>query len=337
MTTREQYLNTALSKVGTGENPPGSNCQPFSKALGRPCEAWCADFVVATGREAGLRIGNESAYTPSLYNSFVAAGKAVTNLASGLEPGDIIFFDFVSPFNTRGIQHVGIFHSYAQAGYINTVEGNTSSGDSGSQDNGDGVYRRVRPLKYIVGAGRPNWVAAPPPPPGVHPEYDPPLAISVVSGVSAANGTGGWLLGPDGGVFTFGGAQFFGSPVGQDYWAGRHAKLIEAKDNGGYRIVSQENPPGTGYDYPGGGNIIASGPAFDPPVQLRIVADLGAPTGGVWILLEDGAIWTLGNAQYKGGTNGKDYFAGRKAARLEPSGDGYVIVATSGEKYGPVF
>jgi hypothetical protein len=38
-------LAAATSHVGVNESPPNSNCQPFSTALHRPCEAWCADFL----------------------------------------------------------------------------------------------------------------------------------------------------------------------------------------------------------------------------------------------------------------------------------------------------
>lgn len=77
-------------------------------------------------------------------------------------------------------------------------------------------------------------------------------------------------------------------------------------------------------------------PMFSPPLQ--IVAALDAPTGGTWMLGKDGAVYAFGGAQYHGGANGKDYFAGRTAAKLiHAPGDRYSIVATSGEAYGPGF
>lgn len=75
-------------------------------------------------------------------------------------------------------------------------------------------------------------------------------------------------------------------------------------------------------------------PMFDP--ALKIVAALDAPAGGVWLLAPDGAIYAFAGAQYKGGMNTAEmapHFAGRTAARLEPNGAGYTIVATSGERY----
>jgi hypothetical protein len=76
-------------------------------------------------------------------------------------------------------------------------------------------------------------------------------------------------------------------------------------------------------------------PMFDPPLQ--IVAALDCPTGGTWCLAPDGAIYAFGGAPYLGGCNGKAYFAGRTAARLNLVNGAYQIVATSGEVYGPGF
>lgn len=84
-------------------------------------------------------------------------------------------------------------------------------------------------------------------------------------------------------------------------------------------------------------------PMFDPPIALRpIVAALACRIGGAWLLGDDGSVYAFGGAPYHGGCNGKGYFAGRTPAMLEPADrddgtPGYRVVATSGEKYGPVF
>jgi hypothetical protein len=78
-------------------------------------------------------------------------------------------------------------------------------------------------------------------------------------------------------------------------------------------------------------------PMFQPAVP--VVDALATPKGdGAWLLSADGAIFTTGAAPYLGGMNTEEmrpHFAGRTAARLEREGDGYRIVATSGEKYVP--
>lgn len=78
-------------------------------------------------------------------------------------------------------------------------------------------------------------------------------------------------------------------------------------------------------------------PMYTPALALEpIVAELPCPTGGVWLLAASGAVYAFGGAPFRGGANGKDYFRGRKAARLQLHADGlYEIVATSDEKYAP--
>ena len=88
---------------------------------------------------------------------------------------------------------------------------------------------------------------------------------------------------------------------------------------------------------------------YDPPLQIR--SYLARPAGGSWGLMPDGGIAGMG-APYRGGVNGKDYFAGMTADHLEfpttaqeradaalkgwGSQDCYVVVSTSGRRYGPV-
>lgn len=82
-------------------------------------------------------------------------------------------------------------------------------------------------------------------------------------------------------------------------------------------------------------------PMYVPPLILRpIVASLACPTGGAWLLGDDGSVYAFGGAPFEGGANGKAYFVGRSAARLELptaaevwAGNHYAVIATSGERY----
>lgn len=157
MATAQELIDAATREIGTTERPAGSNRQPYAAAAGHANGyAWCASFVVAMARSVGLKLPSESAYTPTMANGFKAAGRWYGRYSGA--PGDIAFFDF--PDRTMRIQHVGIVVSVI-GDYVTCVEGNTSSGSSGSQDNGGGVFRRVRPLSHVVGFGRPDFVAAP--------------------------------------------------------------------------------------------------------------------------------------------------------------------------------
>lgn len=151
MATVEQFLATARKYLGTTEMPPGSNQNPFSTRLGRPNEPWCADMIVAVARETGVQLPSESAYTPTMADAFRRAGRFVHDP----QPGDIGFVDFPGD-NTHGVQHVWIVEEPLPPNE-RTIEGNTSSGITGSQDNGGVVAERLRPMAWVVGYGRPAF------------------------------------------------------------------------------------------------------------------------------------------------------------------------------------
>ena len=93
------------------------------------------------------------------------------------QPGDIIFFDWEQ---NNDPDHVGIVvgSNNPKAGTIQTVEGNTSSGQGGSQSYGDGVFVRTRFYKNIVGVARPYPTVKPAatPAPAVAPAVAPVAA-----------------------------------------------------------------------------------------------------------------------------------------------------------------
>ena len=70
------------------------------------------------------------------------------------QAGDIVFFQFDSDAEP---DHVGIvkWHNTALK-YLQVYEGNTSSGKSGSQSNGDGFYLKKRDYKTIMAVARPK-------------------------------------------------------------------------------------------------------------------------------------------------------------------------------------
>lgn len=209
MSTASDVLRVAAAEIGTTENPAGSNRNKYSLALGRPAEPWCADFVVWTTRQAGLRLPSEHSYTPYMATGFKQVG-AWHDGTAGARPGDVVFFNFGSGI----IRHVGIVESARADGSLVTIEGNTSSGTAGSQDNGGGVFRRTRPANYVVGYGRPAYKeatvpdSAPPPPPD-YAVNGAPIGLSAVFD-SAGNVKGYYIICADGGVFTFGSVPYLG-------------------------------------------------------------------------------------------------------------------------------
>lgn len=89
------------------------------------------------------------AYVPSHVNFFKNQGRYYARGSHTPAKGDVIFF--------RDACHIGLVE-YSYGGYVHTIEGNTSGG-SGLESNGGGVFRKVYPLSssYIMGYGVPCY------------------------------------------------------------------------------------------------------------------------------------------------------------------------------------
>lgn len=107
------------------------------------------------------------------YNTDYRASKGGRIPKSFGTAGDIAVFDW--NLRTLSTNHVGIIEKRLRSGNFQTIEFNTSPGDSGSQSSGGGVYRRVRrpdQIRYIL---RPQWN-----------EYKPSVKSSGVAAKAAA-------------------------------------------------------------------------------------------------------------------------------------------------------
>lgn len=148
MATVDRVLKIAVGELGTKESPTDSNVCKYSRWYPM-VGPWCAMYVSWVLDKAGIE-GYKHAYTPAGAELFKSQGRWTQNP----RPGDVAYFDF--PDSLPRIQHVG-FVEKAGGGVISTIEGNTSGGAAGSQDNGGGVFRRERARSLIVGFGRPPY------------------------------------------------------------------------------------------------------------------------------------------------------------------------------------
>ena len=119
----QKLLAEARQHLGFHEGVGNRN--PFSKALGRPPEAWCADFVSYCAKKAGLHVNTASAQ--GVANAIQAQGgwKGRHNP----QPGDAVTFRWDGSHGWA--DHVGMVEKVFKRGgqtYIQTIEGN--SGDS---------------------------------------------------------------------------------------------------------------------------------------------------------------------------------------------------------------
>lgn len=114
---------------------------------------YCAMFVSYVFNKAGaVCAGLPEAYCPYILNKARSAGKVLADKTKA-QPGDVILFDW----GGDGVcDHVGIVEKNCGS-YVQTIEGNTSSGSSGSQSNGGGVYRRTRAWSTVRAVVRPSY------------------------------------------------------------------------------------------------------------------------------------------------------------------------------------
>jgi hypothetical protein len=154
----QEVLRIAQAEVGYEEGP--NNRNKYGAAYGVDNTLWCMQFVwwVFWETGAGHLIHPKTAFTPTAADWHRDRGQ----WHSTPQVGDLVFFNWPKDRVDR-IQHVEIVIEVRPDSII-TIGGNTGSGPAGSQDDGDGVWRRERPLDgSVVGFGRPAYAGRRPP------------------------------------------------------------------------------------------------------------------------------------------------------------------------------
>lgn len=152
MATVKSLLDIARKEIGYKESPPNSNMTKYGKWMGLNGYAWCLSFLQWICNEADVHLPVKTGSCTVLMNAAKQADMWVT---SNFKPGDIAIFDFSGKQKTAS--HCGIVEEILPDFGVVTIEGNTSSTDAGSQDNGGTVCRKRRKLKYIIGVVRPQY------------------------------------------------------------------------------------------------------------------------------------------------------------------------------------
>ena len=165
-----------------------------------------------------------------------------------------------------------------------------------------------------------------------------PLNQPIVGMAATPSGDGYWLVARDGGIFTFGDAEFFGSagaagvsdvvgmartPSGRGYWiatrSGRVFAFGEAPHRGDGRagvVAVLRSPTGLAYTlvYGDGG----------------VVAAAGRTAGGAWTVTADGRVSAVGGAPHHGDLTGTPLNQPIVGIAGAPGGNGYWLVARDG-------
>lgn len=152
MATVKQLLDIARNEIGYKESPPNSNLTKYGKWIGLNGQAWCMSYIQWCCNCANVHLPVKTGSCTTLMNAAKQAGMWVT---SNFQPGDIAIFDFSG--KQKIAKHCGIVEDIIPDFGVITIEGNTSSNDVGSQDNGGMVCRKQRRSQYIIGVVRPRF------------------------------------------------------------------------------------------------------------------------------------------------------------------------------------
>lgn len=159
----QKVIETAKSQLGITEYPPGSNhvlynTEYYGKDVSGPYFPWCVTFlwwVFKTANDSKAFFnGGKTASCTILRDLYKAEGRWFTG---GLYmPGDIAIMNFKG---TDEPQHCGLIISTGTPAtiYYKIIEGNTSPGEEGSQDNGGSVALKTRYPSQIIGVCRPRY------------------------------------------------------------------------------------------------------------------------------------------------------------------------------------
>lgn len=163
-----KVIEIARGELGVTEHPAGSNRVKYWEAYdpkmqGQP---WCVAFLWSVFQRAGERMaffgGGKTASCSILLRWYREQGLTVP--VEDVRVGDIVLLNF----NGKGTaDHCGIVvavedvvfrdGTYDRSKRIKTVEGNTTSGEEGSQDNGGCVALKTRYPSQIIGVCRPQY------------------------------------------------------------------------------------------------------------------------------------------------------------------------------------
>ena len=147
-------------------------------------------------------------------------------------------------------------------------------------------------------------------------------ASPVVQTVKLALGY--WMVGSDGGVFTFGGTGFFGSLAGL-HLNGPIVGMALTHDRLGYWLVGRD---GGVFTF---GDAVFYGSTGAVHLNAPVVGIAATPSGhGYWLVAADGGVFTFGDAVFYGSTGANHLNAPVVGIAATPSGLGYWLVAKDG-------
>jgi Glycosyl hydrolases family 43 len=138
---------------------------------------------------------------------------------------------------------------------------------------------------------------------------------------------GYWQVGSDGGIFSFGSAQFYGS-TGSIHLNKPVVGMAATPDGNGYWLVASDGGVfayGDAHFYGSTGSITLN----KPIVSLLPTLD----GGGYWLIASDGGVFAYGDAKFYGSTGSDDLSSPVTAAATSFLGGGYWMADADGQVF----
>jgi hypothetical protein len=152
-----------------------------------------------------------------------------------------------------------------------------------------------------------------------------PLNRPIVGMSPTSDGQGYWLVASDGGIFTYGDAQFFGS-TGNIKLNQPIVGMAVTPDGGGYWLVASDGGIFTFGDAPFYGSLGSL--KLNKPIEAMVATPDGK---GYWMVASDGGVFCFGDATFHGSTGGMHLTA--PIDGLVPNGAGYTLIDANGQTY----
>ena len=158
-------------------------------------------------------------------------------------------------------------------------------------------------------------------------------------GTDATPSHGYWLVGSDGGIFSFGSAQFYGS-TGSIKLQRPVVGIVPTKDDGGYWLDASDGGvfaygdtqfygsiPGLGL-HPAGSGLPHS---LNAPIVGMVPSN---DDSGYFMVASDGGVFAFGDAHFAGSCPGMGGCSGAAVSVMpDASGNGYWLVTQTGNVY----
>jgi S-layer homology domain. len=160
-----KVIEVARGELGQTENPAGSNLTKYGFWYGVDGVPWCVIFLCWLFNQAGERMaffgGGQTASCSILLRWYREQGLTVP--VEDVQVGDIVLLNFRGG---KDPEHCGLVELVNYADSVKnmcvwTIEGNTTPGYEGSQDNGGCVASKMRFGSQIVGVCRPQYQPEP--------------------------------------------------------------------------------------------------------------------------------------------------------------------------------